>query len=395
MSWRICFAALLPILGLILAAPARAAEGVPGEKIKFKKTVLEAKFRSEGVAVGDFNKDGKNDIAAGYVWYEAPDWKMHELEKKPDYNGASGYSNSFCTWAHDVNGDGWVDILVVDFPGNETWVFENPGKSADAWKKRAVCPVTNNESPQFLDVDGDGVKEIVAGVAPDKKEADGPKRQMALLHAEKSGPFKIQIIGAPGGGKGVDRYSHGLGVGDLNKDCVNDVLVREGWYEGKKGDGEWKFHPAPFGEACSDMHVYDFDADGDQDVLSCAAHGLGMWWHEQLPEGRWKTHEISKDFSQTHSVNFTDINGDGLPDFVTGKRFWAHGPKGDVNPDGPAILAWFELKRENGKPVWTKHQIDDDSGVGTQFQVADVNGDGLLDVAISNKKGVFYFEQQR
>jgi hypothetical protein len=44
---------------------------------------------------------------------------------------------------------------------------------------------------------------------------------------------------------------------------------------------------------------------------------------------------------------------------------------------------------------WTRHEIDDDSGVGTQFQVIDVNGDGLLDVVTSNKKGVFLFEQVR
>jgi hypothetical protein len=82
-------------------------------------------------------------------------------------------------------------------------------------------------------------------------------------------------------------------------------------------------------------------------------------------------------------------------DFVTGKRWWAHGPKGDVDPDKPAVMYWFELTRKDGKPVWIPHQFDHDSGVGTQFEVADVNGDGLLDVATSNKKGVNYFQQVR
>ena len=89
-----------------------------------------------------------------------------------------------------------------------------------------------------------------------------------------------------------------------------------------------------------------------------------------------------------------DINGDGLPDFVTGKRWWAHGPKGDVDPDEPAVVYWFELTRKDGKPVWIPHQIDDDSGVGTQFEVADINGDGLLDIVISNKKGAHLFIQE-
>ena len=59
------------------------------------------------------------------------------------------------------------------------------------------------------------------------------------------------------------------------------------------------------------------------------------------------------------------------------------------------MLFWFELTRKDGKPVWIPHEIDHDSGVGTQFEVADVNGDGLLDVVTSNKKGTFLHTQSR
>ncbi len=47
--------------------------------------------------------------------------------------------------------------------------------------------------------------------------------------------------------------------------------------------------------------------------------------------------------------------------------------------------------------MWIPHEIDteDDSGVGTQFEVVDMNGDGLLDVITSNKHGTYYFEQYR
>ncbi|SVC36734.1 uncharacterized protein METZ01_LOCUS289588, partial [marine metagenome] len=46
---------------------------------KFKKITLDDKFRSEGVGIGDFNKDGKNDVVVGEVWYEAPKWTPHEI----------------------------------------------------------------------------------------------------------------------------------------------------------------------------------------------------------------------------------------------------------------------------------------------------------------------------
>jgi hypothetical protein len=85
-----------------------------------------------------------------------------------------------------------------------------------------------------------------------------------------------------------------------------------------------------------------------------------------------------------------------VKDLVTGRRWWAHGPRGDATPNDPAYLYWFEAKRDgNGFTTFLPHEIDDDSGVGTQFAVMDMNGDGLLDIIISNKKGVFLFLQVR
>src|SRR5262249_56046274 len=81
--------------------------------ISWKKTVIDKVFRSEGVAVADVNKDGKLDIINGEAWYEAPDWKMHEITKLGDYgNGLGGYSNTFLVWADDINDHGCPDIPV-------------------------------------------------------------------------------------------------------------------------------------------------------------------------------------------------------------------------------------------------------------------------------------------
>ena len=100
--------------------------------------------------------------------------------------------------------------------------------------------------------------------------------------------------------------------------------------------------------------------------------------------------------SETHALHLVDINGDGLKDLVTGRRWWSHGARGEPGAGDPAYLYWFEARRGPDKLVtFIPHLIDDDSGVGTQFAVQDINGDGLLDVVIANKKGVFVFEQVR
>ena len=80
---------------------------------------------------------------------------------------------------------------------------------------------------------------------------------------------------------------------------------------------------------------------------------------------------------------------DGLLDIITGKRSWAHGPKGEQEPGAPAVLYWFELTRKGKTVEYIPHQIDDNSGVGTQVAAGDVNGDGLLDIVVGYKKGAF------
>ncbi len=358
----------------------RAAYKMPAPEspVGFKKHRLDSAFRSEGLAVADFNGDGKLDIAAGNVYYAAPDWKMVTIGEPNEFNTV-GYSNAFLCYADDFNHDGKMDLLVVDFPGRESRWLENPGSTGKLWKKHLVIKHTGNENPAYLDVDGDGRRELVF--------MSGNKCAFARAVADPAQPWDVQVIANPGD----PSAGHGLGVGDVNRDGHLDVLIPQGWWEGPASatSAPWKFHPAEFFGGAQ-LCVDDLDGDGDSDVLGSSAHDYGIRWCEQTPKG-WKTHEIDNSISQTHAIVVADFNGDGLPDFVTGKRFWAH--THDIGAFQPSVLCWYEQKRTAGKPEWIQHMIDAQSGVGLQFVVVDLNGDNKLDIVTSNKNGVFYFEQ--
>jgi hypothetical protein len=313
---------------------------------------------------------------------------MHSILDKPKEFDIKTYSDTFMNWAEDLDGDGRQDLIVVDFPGQPTWWFQNSGAKDGPWARNRIVPVTNNESPQYLDVDKDGKRELIYG--------DGSKR-MALARpgATPLVEWSATRIAAPGE-VDIPNFYHGLGLGDINKDGRDDIVVPHGWWEApaRQTSDTWPFHAAPLGEAQAQMYVYDFDGDGDADVLGSSAHRRGIWWYEQLGENKWVKHEIDSSIAQTHAMVLADINGDGLPDFVTGKRYYAHNGR-DPGEDEPPVIAWYELSRKDGKPVWTQHVFDHDSGVGTAFEVHDMNGDGLQDVIVANKRGVFYFEQVR
>ncbi|MGE3804269.1 MAG: FG-GAP repeat domain-containing protein [Gemmataceae bacterium] len=360
----------------------------------FKKITLTKDFYAEGAGIGDINQDGKPDVIYGPYWYEGPDFKTRHEIYKPEVFDPTKYSNNFITFVYDVNNDKFPDILVNIWPGKEVFWYENPQNKGTAWKKHVAYPKVDNESPGFGDITGDGKPELIfhtggiLGYAnPDPKDPTKQWKFTPISEKEKYG-----------------QYTHGLGFGDVTGDGKPDFLLGNAWWE-QTDKSPWTKHAAGFGNGAH-MHVYDVDGDGLNDIVtSLQAHGYGLAWFKQVKDGGKTTFQknlILGDkpsdspyglrFSQLHAVELVDIDGDGLKDIVTGKRYWAHGPKGDVEPEKPAVLYWFKLVRTNAKGAhFIPYQIDDDSGVGTQFSVGDLNGDKLPDIVIGNKKGGYIF----
>ncbi len=375
--------------------------------VVWQKTQIDARFRSEGVAVADVNRDGANDVLVGELWYEAPDWKPHEIAPLRDNgDGAKGYSANFLCFADDINRDQWPDLIVIGFPGTPCHWYENPRGKDGHWKRHRIWHSACNETPLYTDLLRTGRRVLVMGWQPKGLDNQG---QLAWFEpqVDASLPWTMHPISRPGQpsqpAPATNRFSHGLGTGDINGDGRHDVISTAGWWEqpATRTGQPWPFHPATLGPACANMVTTDVDGDGQADVITSSAHQFGIWWHRQQPrkgaDPQFVRNELFPDLiSQTHALHLHDIDQDGQKDLVTGKRWWAHGPTGDPGSNQPAVLYWFQaIKQPGGTTRFVPRLIDRESGIGTQFWIGDLNKDNRPDIVTSNKRGVVIFEQSR
>jgi hypothetical protein len=406
----------LVISGAIVAALASACivsaqtAALRAVSISFEKHTLTDKYYCDGINTGDFNRDGKPDVVAGPFWYEGPLFETrHEFYPAVALPPEKSPSNSMFSYVWDFSGDGWDDILVLGRVHlHEAYWYENPGARAHAapasptthWTKHFVFERIRGESPPFVDVDRDGLPELICHW----------EDCWGLLKFDSKAPRKPWRFGPISEREAIDQFYHGTGTGDVNGDGRLDLITKDGWWEQPASEsGPWTKQAFRFAKrGGAQMLAYDVDGDADADVItSLDAHGWGLAWFEQFQENgkpTFREHKIMGDrtekakygvaFTQPHALAMADVNGDGLKDIVVGKRRWAHGPNGDIEPNAAPVLYWFRLIRESGKPPrFEPHLIDAQSGVGVQIIVADVDANGKPDILTASKLGTFVFLQ--
>lgn len=354
-------------------------------------------------AAADINRDGVMDVIAGPFYYLGPNFtERREFTAARTYNPSNQFSQGMVNFAYDFTGDGWPDILMVD--QRPIYLYVNPKGESRRWDRYNVVPQASTEIELLKDIDGDGKPAVLFG-------GDGAMEYAKPDPANPTAPWVVHKISER---MGVS--AHGMGTGDINGDGRMDVVGPRGWWEHPpKGSTQepWTFHPAAFGSGGAEMGVYDVNGDGLNDVVTAlSAHGWGLAWFEQKrdKEGNisFVQHHIMGDFStknagdvtfsEPHGATFADLDGDGIPDFIVGKRHWSHLESyTDPDPYGPAVLYWYRTVRNpkaEGGAEFVPELIHNRSGVGSHLAAVDLNGDGAVDIITSTNRGTFIFWNQ-
>lgn len=383
---------------------------LPKEQLSPRFTAHQISTMYYGWSTGasDINHDGTMDIVSGPFYYLGPSYtERHIFRTDRVYNPATEYAPDMVNFTYDYTGDGWPDILASGWDRQRGTrpidLYVNPRGEDRRWDHTTVLPTPNTETVLMRDIDGDGKPEMVFGSAAGYAWAKPDP-------ANPTAAWTVHVVSSPSDSRNV----HGMGgVGDINGDGKADIAVNTGWYEqpgSLASDQPWKFHPMGFATATTEMGVYDVNGDGLTDlVVSLAVHGWGLAWYEQKKAGGEITfvrHDIAGDystknagnvaFSEAHAARFVDMSGDRIPDFIVGKRYWSHLENYNalIDPYGPAVIYIYRTVRNPAAPggaEFVPELVHNRSGVGSAFDVVDLNKDGKPDIAVATAYGTHVF----
>jgi len=365
-------------------------ENLDGAGQDWTQRTIDSNYVASAIAVCDLDGDGDNDVLGAantgfgysvtYAWWEnlsgdATSWLRHDW----DYETSSAFGRSVA--ASDIDGDGDLDFACSR--DNFSYWWENVGGGATQWMSHTV-PVAGARVVCTPDLDRDGDLDIL-GVG------DGANDGGFYVKWWKNSSGDGSTW--PGGTKDTAMGTvSGVDYGDMDGDGDPDIVLAAAasnsviWWANDNGLGSsWSRYTVDDVLVGADrVVVADMDADGDTDILASSSVADTIVWYENktLHARQYFTDapQLKQSYDSPRSVVSADMDGDGDPDLLLASYY------GNT-------VDWWENVGGLGD-TYVTHRVADGLSTPTMARAADIDGDGDQDVVASvyNSNEIVWWE---
>ena len=326
---------------------------------------------ADGLAVADFNHDGIPDIAATYL--EDNSVRVELGSGGGNVKTTDVYpvgKQPYWVVAADLNNDGYADLVTANTTDGTISVLMNKADGSGTFS--AAATYTVGRLPYQLavgDLNGDGIPDIAV--------ANYGDNTVTILYGPLNGTFQtLQSLPTC-----VNPY--GVAIGDFRHSGQNDVAVtcfHTAQMEVFLNSGMMPFQPPPLPTTFESPAIYttdanptslvtgDFNRDGKLDIVTGNATANNVSFFAGNGDGSFAAAANSFALNFPDSIAAGDVNGDGILDLVT------------VAPNFNQVAVLL------GKGDGTFQQRVEFAAGQQPWAVAlaDFNHDGKLDIATAN-----------
>ena len=373
------------------------------------KKILFETFTAKDVVVSDFNNDGFTDIFFSNHQFSLtgnPKQANRLIDSYLYFGSSKGFSNknrqsiqTIGAWganAADLNKDGWVDLVISNF--QEHYSFEVPSfiywNSPQGFQQTMRTPLYEHgaQGNTISDLNGDGYLDIIINSMVGNSR--GGYDPSYLYFGQPDGGFNANDrIELPG------REAYEQAFTDLDDDGDVDILLANRGEVTRLANEVWiywnednKFHPWNMSGLSSQsalgVQIADLDRNGYLDIIisngsprivdSQNIEGSYIYWGSE--NGWLATERTVLPTGLTRSATVCDINNDNQLDLIFGNQM-----KG-----GLATIYYGEGTRHYSAE--NRMVLPKSEGTGNPG-VADLNKDGLLDIAFAHGKNIKIYYQ--
>jgi len=304
---------------------------------------------------------GIQSVLYWFEYRETGEWPKHIL----GYDALSGVGSA----ALDVDG-GRPDLVT-----NGAW-YRCPANPLEQEFERHVYDESYTEGHDLViaDLDGNGRPDVVSL----RQGEDGLR--WYEIPADPTQPWNRHIIG-----EGIHGAIYPGGIADIDGDGDQDIARGDTWFENTDGAAlTWTPHQnIPFGRVgpygmCLRSAFADMDGDGRQELVALDADIVdskaAIIENVDGKGGAWERTDLPQSFTygSLHSMAVADMDADGRLDIVSNEQE-------ELFPEDrkdPRFVVWRNL----GDGRFEECIILDKALGGHELQVADVDGDGRLDI---------------